>query len=435
MADSKVRELYSYFLESPGISTDTRSLDKGQIFFALKGPNFDGNKYAKQAIQKGASLAVIDESFAGSSLNGYFLVNDVLETLQNLASFHRQHLKTKIIAITGSNGKTTTKELTAAVLSSRYDVIYTQGNLNNHIGVPLTLLRLKSETEIGIIEMGANHVGEIEDLCKIAQPDYGLITNIGQAHLEGFGSLEGVKKGKGELYEYLKSSNGLIFINVDEAHLSEMVGDYNQVYAYSAKDNFKSGAQVNVTNRIDGLEFQIRQGNSISNCRLNLFGTYNAPNILAALNIGHYFSIPLPAMLEAIKQYVPDDRRSQVVETNRNTVILDAYNANPSSMLEAVNAFCDSDSRTKVMILGDMFELGKDTGEFHQLIVDHINSKFEGVLLLVGEHFSHTRTKKATVFRNREDLETYLKEHPVNDRYILIKGSRGMALESLIPIL
>ncbi|MBT8220127.1 MAG: UDP-N-acetylmuramoyl-tripeptide--D-alanyl-D-alanine ligase [Bacteroidia bacterium] len=436
MSQLRIKTLYQIFLSSKGVSTDTRSIAEGQIFFALKGPSFNGNQYASHALELGAMLVVIDEpEFYDDSSGKYFLVDNCLSALQDLATFHRQQSKAKILAITGSNGKTTTKELIGAVLKTSYNVNYTKGNLNNHIGVPLTLLELTNETQFGIIEMGANHIGEIKDLCEIAQPDFGLITNVGSAHLEGFGSLEGVKQGKGELYDYLRNTEGLIFINSDVPSLSEMLTNYQNVYAYSQGNNFAKGTRIEIHEQSSGLKVVVDPEGENQAILVQLFGMYNATNILAAINVGHYFGVQLDNLLLALSNYVPANKRSQVMNTKSNTVIMDAYNANPTSMGKAIEAFCKLKDKSKIVILGDMFELGPDSIMLHKQIVDYLQANFVGDCVLVGENFCEVAPKEFDVFQTTDDCLDHFAKSPIYDSTILVKGSRGMKLERVLDFL
>lgn len=425
----KIEQLYQLFLNSEGIATDTRSIRTNQIFFALKGENFNGNTFAWQALKKGASYAIIDqEEFAKDE--HYIVVNDVLKTLQDLATFHRTSLGLPILAITGSNGKTTSKELIYAVLRKKFETIATQGNLNNHIGVPLTLLSLKPTTEFGIIEMGANHHGEIKRLCEIALPDYGYITNFGKAHLEGFGSLEGVIEAKSELYGHLKAQEKHLFLNADDEiqkkHLS-------YPHSYSFGEN--PAANVQISYKLKGETAAIEcEGEDYES---SLTGSYNAVNIAAAVCIGKYFEVPGENIRKAIRDYSSQNNRSQIIKTGENTLLMDAYNANPTSMMAALESFSRSEAANKVVILGDMFELGKDAAKEHQGIVDYLERSNFSSILLTGENFFQTNTseKRIKKFKNFEDLKTVLEENIPPKAFILIKGSRGMALERIEEVL
>jgi len=361
------------------------------------------------------------------------LVDDALQTLQLLANHHRRLCRAKVIGITGSNGKTTTKELIARVLEEHYNTIYTQGNLNNHIGVPLTLLTIDRSTEIAIVEMGANHVGEIAALCEIAEPDFGLITNIGYAHLEGFGSIDGVRKGKGELFTSIKSKGGTLFINTDVDFLESMAGDYSKVYRYSKSNNFVNETPLDIMEDDNHLVLStIWEEESIST-QLQLYGIYNIPNILAALNLGYYFEVSPKDGIKAIGSYIPSNSRSQKVKTERNTVYLDAYNANPTSMKHALKAFAEVKAHRKMVILGDMFELGEESASLHQEIAVLADELF-GDVLLVGDNFSFTESKSPK-YKTRTEVKAILEERSLDGYSIMLKGSRGMALEHLVDSL
>jgi len=424
----KIQELHSAFLANPSVSTDTRKIKEKDIFFALKGENFNGNNYAQKALDCRASLVIIDEE-------KYFIdqrtiiVDDVLTTLQQLANFHRKQSKAKIISLTGSNGKTTTKELINAVLRTTYKTIATIGNLNNHIGVPLTLLRIQQDTEIAIVEMGANHLKEIEFLCTIAEPDYGYITNFGKAHLEGFGGVEGVIKGKSELYDYLIANKKSIFLNADDSIQLEKLDTYIKKYGFSTENSKYYNialveAQPFVTIKAEGTIM-----------KSNLIGTYNFPNCCAAIIIGKYFNVELSNVKKAIESYTPDNNRSQIIDKNGHYIILDAYNANPSSMKVALENFATLKKDKKVLILGDMFELGGSAMEEHQHIADlALDLSFEKIIL-VGENFNTTSTKSIKL-KNFDDLKVYLTESKIKPKSsILIKGSRGMALERVLDLI
>jgi len=426
-----ISRLYRIFSDHPFISTDSRSIREGSIFFALKGESFNGNDFALKALEKGASFAVIDEPQKVND-NRLFMVENVLETLQELAAYHRKKLGLKIIAITGSNGKTTTKELIHSVLSTRYNTLATTGNLNNHIGVPLTLLRLTTDHEIGVIEMGANHPGEIAAYCEIAQPDFGIITNVGKAHLEGFGSFEGVIKAKTELYNYLQKTGGKIFINSGNSHL---------VKAAASKDNYSYGIEnADCMGEIiigqPFLELQCKFGKQDITIKSKLIGKYNFENIMAAVSIGSYFQVPPDLIRQSIESYEPSNNRSQLVKTATNLVILDSYNANPSSMNVALENFKESDFKNKIVILGDMAELGAESEAEHASLVNLIQQLgFDGVIL-VGPNFRNAdNSKKFMNFNTVELLCDYLAKNPIKGSSILIKGSRKMKMEKIIDYL
>lgn len=420
-----IQDLHSIFLQFPLISTDTRKIEKDAIFFALKGDNFNGNEYTEKALEQGASYVIIDqeEYFVNDKT---ILVEDTLTTLQKLANYHRNYCDTKIISLTGSNGKTTTKELINSVLTTTYKTIATKGNLNNHIGVPLTLLTISSETEIAIVEMGANHLNEISFLCEIVEPDFGYITNFGKAHLEGFGGVDGVIKGKSELYNYLIKNKKPIFLNADDPIQLDKLSSYTKKYGFSTDNsNFYQieflGAQPFVSLKFENLKI-----NS------NLIGVYNFHNCCAAVIIGKYFNVDTDNIKRAIEHFTPNNNRSQIVEKNSHYIILDAYNANPSSMKAALENFNLLDRSNKVLILGDMFELGDSALDEHQAITDLIKVlQFENVLF-VGENFYHTQTSFIKL-KNFEELKIYLSQNNLQDNAsILIKGSRGMALERVL---
>jgi UDP-N-acetylmuramoyl-tripeptide--D-alanyl-D-alanine ligase len=415
-----IEALYKLFLTHQLIDTDTRKIREGSLFFALKGDNFNGNKFAHEALQKGASFAVIDEETYCDSKT--ILVKNVLNTLQELALFHRKKLNTPIIALTGSNGKTTTKELINAVLSKKYNTTATVGNLNNHIGVPLTLLSLTAKTEMGIIEMGANHLKEIENLCNLAEPNFGYITNFGKAHLEGFGSEEGVVKAKSELYDFLRKNNGKAFVNTDDL---KQVNQSNGIAIIPFNNEF---IQFKEANPFVSVQFKN------THIKSQLIGKYNYSNIAAAIAIGNYFDVQLLAIKDAIENYTPSNNRSQIIEKGTNKIILDAYNANPSSMLAAIENFSQLNDGHKIVFLGDMFELGKNSLIEHQKIAELVASLSFSKVYLIGKAFSTTTVKNAFIFESFEtfkDSNTYLN---INNATILIKGSRGMALERILEL-
>ncbi len=423
-----IEKLHQIFLQFPIVCTDTRKIEDNCIFFGLKGDNFNGNSYAAEALIKGAAYAVVDEKKYATS-DKTILVDDVLQTLQQLASFHRNQCKAKVLGLTGSNGKTTTKELINSVLSKKYKTIATIGNLNNHIGVPLTLLSIKNDTEIAIVEMGANHVGEIEFLCSLAQPDFGYITNFGKAHLEGFGSVEGVIKGKSELYGYLINHNKSIFLNADDPIQLEKLGHYIKKFGFTKDKNdyYKIDflkADPNVSIKVE--EIQINS---------NLIGSYNFTNCCAAILMGKYFNVDLNDIKEAIDAYIPQNNRSQIIQKNGRQIVLDAYNANPSSMKVALENFSNLGGGPKIAFLGDMFELGKTTNSEHQYIADLANELNLEKVFLVGENFNNTKTSFQK-FKDYAAIAAYLsKEKLATNSNILIKGSRGMALERLLELL
>ncbi|HLP13121.1 MAG TPA: UDP-N-acetylmuramoyl-tripeptide--D-alanyl-D-alanine ligase [Flavobacteriales bacterium] len=424
-----MQELHSIFLRHPHVCTDTRKITPGAIFFALKGDNFNGNKFAQQALEQGCAYAVIDEKeFA---LNEKcMLVDDVLSSLQQLAAFHRRHWGKKVLALTGSNGKTTTKELIHAVLKQTHNCLATVGNLNNHIGVPLTLLSLKPEHELAIVEMGANHQKEIELLCKIAQPDFGLITNIGKAHLEGFGGEEGVLKGKGEMYEYIREHKGTIFINGDDEKLLSISEAIKQIrYGYN-DGNYVKGK---IIDKDIFLEMEVSHDGKTTHVATNLTGTYNGINVLCAYAVGLEWGLNDKDIVKGIESYMPDNSRSQVVKTTYNTLILDAYNANPSSMTLALENLARIDAAEKMFVLGDMREMGNYAKAEHLSILNKIKElNLQGVL--VGDEFLRYQNDfNYTFFQNAADALEWLKLKQVKNNLVLIKGSRGIKLETVIP--
>ena len=425
----KIKTIYSYFLAGNSVCTDTRKLNKNDIFFALKGDNFNGNKFAEQALQKGAKYAIIDEKEYKSK--NTILVEDVLKTLQKLAAYHREQLNIPIIALTGSNGKTTTKELINSVLSKKYKTIATEGNLNNHIGVPLTLLSMTEETEIGVVEMGANHQNEIEFLCNIALPDYGLITNFGKAHLEGFGGIEGVIKGKSELYDHLKSNNKTVFINTDDVLQVKIIGDYSNKITFGSSENNDCIIKFKDADPFVTLSFNKEI------IKAKLIGDYNFGNIAVTIAIGNHFEIESNEIKNAIESYSPDNNRSEIISKGSNTIILDAYNANPTSMQSALKNFENSRDEHKIVFLGDMFELGKHSEIEHQNIVDTLEIlKFQQAYL-VGSNFYQTKSKskRIKILESFEDLKILLSKKSIKNSSILIKGSRGMKMERILDLL
>ena len=426
----KIEKLHQLFLKFNAVSTDTRTISNGALFFALKGDNFNGNDFAKKALDSGASYCIIDEQQSQSNAR-FILVPDVLITLQELANFHRKYLNIPIIAITGSNGKTTTKELINSVLGQRYKTHATQGNYNNHIGVPLTLLQMDVSIDIGIVEMGANHIGEIANLCQISAPNFGYITNFGKAHLEGFGSAEGVVKGKCELYDFLKSNKGVVFINGDDKKQVQQIGDYKSVNIFS-KDN-RSNIQVSMTSQTPFISFE-SQGCTMES---QLVGIYNFSNAAAAIAMGCFFEVSLENIKKGIESYTPNNNRSQIIQKGSNTIILDAYNANPSSMEVALDNFNSMKSPMKIVILGDMFELGVHSKSEHQAVIDEVNSLNFSSAYYVGSHFFElaSDSSKANFFKTTESFRNQLQSLVFKDALILIKGSRGMALESLLDSL
>ena len=418
----KIEELYKLYCTSHLVDTDSRKIRNGSIYFALKGENFNGNIFAIDALKNGASYAVIDD--AEYNINSKtILVENALEELQNLANFHRKQLDIPIISLTGSNGKTTTKELINAVLRQKYNTVATSGNLNNHIGVPLTILSMTSTTEIGIVEMGANHVKEIEFLCHIAEPNFGYITNFGKAHLEGFGGVKGIIKGKSELYDSLRSSKGIAFLNEDDKLQLKQAKGINSIYFNQEKIQFKEA------NPFVNIQFKNVQIKS------KLIGKYNYTNIAAAIAIGDYFKVSVQNIKNAIENYIPANNRSQIIEKGSTRIILDAYNANPTSMQAALENFHQLKDSRKIVFLGDMFELGEDSEKEHQKIADlAIQYNFDEIYL-IGKAFSKTKVKNAFIYDSFETFKTSSNGHlQINNATILVKGSRGMALERVLDL-
>lgn len=424
-------DLYELFLHHRRITTDSRNCPKGSIFFALKGEKFDGNQYATKALQSGCSYAVIDE--AEYEVPGRtFLVDNALETLQQLARMHRKAMNIPVIGITGTNGKTTTKELIAAVLSSKFNLLYTEGNLNNQIGVPLTLLRLTHEHELAVIEMGASHPGDIAELVRIAQPNFGIITNVGKAHLEGFGSFEGVLHTKGELYDYIRKTKGKILIKKENTHLQSIASGIEQITYGSSEDAFAYGKAVQAASPF--FTFEWRQQGKTHRVETHLIGDYNLDNAMVAVTLGRYFKIPSERICRAIASYEPTNNRSQLMRTPRNTVIVDAYNANPSSMKVALDNFASLDAYPKAVILGDMRELGETSDAEHAAVIALLKEGNYDKVYLCGEHFLRT-AGGFTAFATEEELIEALRSAPLEGYHILIKGSHGMHLENTISLL
>jgi UDP-N-acetylmuramoyl-tripeptide--D-alanyl-D-alanine ligase len=425
-----INTLHSLFLNCSSVSTDTRKIEPNCIFFALRGENFDANTFTKEALEKGAKYVVIDNS-------DYFidertlLVENTLVALQELAKFHRKYLGLPIIALTGSNGKTTTKELIHVVLSKKYNTLATIGNLNNHIGVPLTLLRFKKETEIGIVEMGANHQKEIEFLCDIARPDYGYITNFGKAHLEGFGGVEGVIKGKSEMYDYLKNKNKLIFVNLDDTIQNEKTITVNR-FSFAVNT---SQSDVRITAVEANPMVKITYNNLLINS--HLIGIYNANNINAAITIGNYFKVSDEQIKEAIENYIPENNRSQLIQKGSNEIILDAYNANPSSMTAAITNFIQLQKENKIAILGDMFELGKESLIEHKKIVESLENQKKIQIYFIGKDFywNKINSNHLHFFEDFNSFSKFIEANKPTNSLLLIKGSRGMALERILEII
>lgn len=425
-----IHELYQHFINSAGITTDSRSVSENMIFFALRGDKFNGNEFALKALEDGAAFSVIDDrKFATDER--CILVENVYSALADLAKYHRSQLKCPVFAITGSNGKTTTKELIVSVLSVKYKLAYTHGNLNNHIGVPLTILSADQKTEFLVVEMGANHPGEIAFLCDIAQPDYGLITNVGKAHLEGFGSLQSVFETKTELYNYIITSGKGIFVNGDDPELSEAASTHT-IVTYGKSSGMILGS---VRTNVPLLQMEWQFNGRFYDQPTQLFGAYNIYNVLAAVSVGLFFKIKPERIVESISAYQPQNNRSQYIETEKNNkIILDAYNANPSSMNPAIEEFLQLEGKPKCVILGSMMELGVHSKEEHESVLLRLSQADLDEVMLVGEEFLEfiTEFPKFSFFRSCDELSDRLRKQPVTDTSILIKGSRVNTLEKII---
>ena len=445
-----LEKLYQLFLQCNGVTTDSRNCPEDSMFIALKGDKFNGNVFASKALEAGCKYVVIDEAqYLIENDFRYILVDDCLQTLQRLANYHRRQLGAPIpcetfgkgipvIGITGTNGKTTTKELTAAILSKKYNVLYTQGNLNNSIGVPLTVLRLKPEHDIAIIEMGASHPGDIQELVDVCEPNIGLITNVGRAHLQGFGSFEGVKRTKGELYEFLKKNNGEVIINADSEDLLGMAQERSLEHLTFYGEHSPLARVVGqVTDHSAFLHFQWYENNiqcSLFNVQSKLIGDYNLPNMLAAITIGLKFSVDEQSICEALEAYEPHNNRSQLTKTQHNTLIVDAYNANPTSMQAALDNFHRMEADNKMLILGEMRELGQESAQEHQKIVNLIQDYGFRDVILVGKEFIKTGTNYPC-YANVNALGEVLKANPPQGKTIFIKGSNGTKLFTLPELL
>lgn len=446
--EMEIISIYNKFKECGSVTTDSRTLKGGEMFFALKGENFDGNEYAMKALEAGAAYAVVnrDSSVAATDDPRLIKVDDTLKTLQELARWHRSMTIVNgkpltVIALTGTNGKTTTKELIRAVLSARYKVTATEGNLNNSIGVPLTLLKINKDTQLAVVEMGASHPGDIKELVDIALPDYGLITNVGKAHLLGFGSFEGVMNTKGELYDYLRRTSDKVFINVDNPHLCRMASErnlqsdperpYSLLIPYGVE---YQGATV-LESSAEHPFLRIRIGDSMIST--NLVGAYNADNVMAALAVGQYFGVPFEDAVNAVSSYVPSNNRSQMTRTEHNTLIVDAYNANPTSMAAALENFSNVSADNRIAMLGDMLELGEDSAAEHKAVIESALSRGFSKVFFVGNEFSAVSlaSDEAVFFQTSDELAEYLKSNPVQGATVLIKGSRGTRMEKVIPVL
>ncbi|RBL94185.1 UDP-N-acetylmuramoyl-tripeptide--D-alanyl-D-alanine ligase [Chitinophaga flava] len=423
-----IEQLYNIYLQHRSVQTDTRKLKANDIFFALKGDNFNGNTFAAKALEMGAAFAVVDEAAYFTHPDRMMLVDNVLETLQALALWHRKQLNIPFLAITGTNGKTTTKELINASLSAGFKTYATIGNLNNHIGVPLTILGISSDVEIAVIEMGASHQQEIASYCTIALPTHGIITNIGKAHLEGFGSEEGVKKAKGELYDYLRANNGTVFVCNDYPYLMEMSKGISKVITYGSKDADYTGTPA-ADKALIGV--QITSNSTIGFIQTKLTGSYNFPNVMAAVAVASHFNVPVEKIGPAIANYTPSNNRSQVIQQGTNTIIMDAYNANPSSMKAAIDNFVGIDATRKVLMLGAMMELGTDSIREHEALVEQLQRHHWEAVVLVGGDFK--KVNHPYIFlENSAEAAQWLQQQQFQDTYILIKGSRSTGMEKVI---
>ena len=435
---NSIQALYDIYSKHPEVCTDTRKLQPGQLFFALKGPNFNGNKFAQKAIEQGAAYAIIDEAEYQFS-DRCILVENVLVTLQELANYHRHQFDIPIVAIGGSNGKTTTKELISAVLSNHYPCHFTRGNLNNHIGVPLTLLAMQKNTEVAIIEMGVNQIGDMAELCQLAEPTHGLLTNIGKEHLEGFGDIEGVKKAEGELFEYLNSrENGWIFNNDSDPVLKSMAQPYQRVILYAQVDVLEPGSPI-IAVRLDGLDPTVScsfldENEEEFSVTTNLVGRHNFNNVAAAIALGIYFKVPGSRIKSAIEGYTPQNNRSQIIRSGEHTYLLDAYNANPSSMEAAMQTIKEMSSPRKVLILGDMLELGAVSESEHRSILLKAIEMQPDDLALVGNEFMMLKEEfpDYCFFENTEDARSWFVKLDPSPSLILLKGSRGIGLEKIL---
>lgn len=420
-------ELYKIYKTHPSVQTDTRKLKKGDIFFALKGPNFNGNLFAVNALQQGAAYAVIDEDIDAADKR-LIKVDDALEALQQLAKYHRQQLHIPFIAITGSNGKTTTKELVHAVLSSHYKTYTTQGNLNNHIGVPITILNVRDDAALAVIEMGANHPKEIASYCMYTLPTHGIITNCGKAHLEGFGSEEGVRKAKGELFDFLRINKGTAFIFNDYDYLQTMSTGIENIFSYGTIDADVTGTVKAVD---PFLEVSISKGLHTNTIQTKLVGEYNLPNILCAVAVGKYFNVPEEKIQSAIENYIPSNSRSQMMEIGSNKIILDAYNANPSSMRPAIENFAKLHAENKILLLGAMMELGNESITEHESLIELIKKYPWKQVVLVGGDFKNV-PHPFLYFDRSDEAGAWLTQQHFENAYFLIKGSRSMMMEKII---
>jgi UDP-N-acetylmuramoyl-tripeptide--D-alanyl-D-alanine ligase len=425
----KIETLHNYFIESTGVCTDTRKIQEGCLFFALKGDNFNGNEFTQDALDKGARHVIIDEIGYHKNTGETILSSDSLKMLQKLATYHRLFLNIPVIALTGSNGKTTTKELINAVMKQKFKTVATQGNLNNHIGVPLTLLSMTRDTEIGIVEMGANNPNEIDQLSALVMPDYGYITNFGKAHLEGFVNINGVIKAKTELYRHLKKHDKSVFVNANDPIQLKHSNELNRI----CFGNTDQDVQIQLLKSTNKLNVKFKN----TSIQSNLIGMYNFSNLAAAIAIGDYFGVSIKNIKSAIESFIPADNRSQLLEVGTNKIILDAYNANPTSMLAALENFKQAEGKNKVIFLGDMFELGSEVIKEHQYIASFIEESKIGLTYLIGENFYKIKSNSTDIhkFQSFEELKDKIKENPPINSLILIKASRGMALERVLKLL
>lgn len=428
-----IQQLYPYFLKSTSVTTDSREISTGSMFFGLKGEKFNGNEFVEQAIESGAWCAVTDEIERENQSKRIFFVKNTLTALQELARYHRMKLNVPVFSLTGSNGKTTTKELITLVLSGKYKVVATKGNLNNHIGVPLTLLSIKPEHELAVVEMGANHQKEIAFLCDIAQPDFGYITNFGKAHLEGFGGVEGVIKGKSELYKYLFDNEKSVFVNCNDEKQVELTSEFENIISFGNCE--QADYLFAFSENTDGICPQLNYRNNFIKSRLT--GGYNAANIAVATAVGLYFRVSFSKIKEAIESYSSGDNRSQMIQRENYQIILDAYNANPSSMEAALRNFKVISGKNKAVILGDMFELGVNSLAEHQSIAGLVEELGFNHVFLIGQHFNQIKKSENSqfmTFPDRETAHSFFENHPFSFDFLLIKGSRGMKLEKLMDI-
>jgi len=426
----EIDELYQLYKKSDGVSTDTRINLQNKLFFCLKGPNFNANNFAREALKKGALVVISDEE-ENRDIDGVFFVQNSLKALQILAIHHRKTFDFPVLGLTGSNGKTTNKELIHAVLSKKFRAYATKGNLNNHIGVPLSILNIGRDAEFAVIEMGANHQGEIRELSKISDPDFGMITNIGKAHLEGFGGIEGVKKGKKELYDHIRAKGAKLFVNGDDSVLMEISAGMDRTLFGTGKDFFVSGK---IESSSPTLSFTYQQGSYQSSViSTKLTGSYNFYNLMAAVCVGRYFGVDYADIESALSSYTPTNNRSQIKQTEKNTIILDAYNANPTSMLAALENLSKMPPGNKIALLGHMLELGEEALVEHKAILTKLE-EYKIDALLVGRHFKECQPN-FPVFDNSDELKSYLLDNPLEDYQILVKGSRSVEMEKIIPSL